>query len=115
MSVRLGRFVECSGVLPEEAHHCAYRNKFAYRKGLVSCDALLCMSHTLQSALDWKVSMREGSCGSISVQPLIGSTIRAFSINSTLWVLEVGVVNINTVSIRPTTAHYCQWSLEYTG
>ena len=31
----------------------------------------------------------EGSCRLISVQPLIGLTIRAFSIDSALWVLEV--------------------------
>ena len=44
VSVRLGRFMECSGVLPT--------TQFAYRKGLGSCDALLCVSHTLQSALE---------------------------------------------------------------
>ena len=43
VSVRHGRFMERSGVLP-----CT---QFAYRKGLLNCDALLCMSHTLQSAL----------------------------------------------------------------
>ena len=43
VSVRLGRFMEHSDVLPT--------TKFAYRKGLGSCDALLCASHTLQSAL----------------------------------------------------------------
>ena len=40
VSVRLGRFMECSGVLPT--------TQFAYRKGLGTCDALLCGSHTLQ-------------------------------------------------------------------
>ena len=44
MSVRLGRFMERSGVLPT--------TEFAYRKGLGTCDALLCMFHTLQSALE---------------------------------------------------------------
>ena len=44
MSVRLGRFIECSGVLPT--------TQFAYQKGLGTCDALLCVSHTLQSALE---------------------------------------------------------------
>ena len=44
VSVRLGRFMECSGVLPT--------TQFAYRKGLDTCDALLCVSHTLQSALE---------------------------------------------------------------
>ena len=44
MSVRLGRFMERSGVLPT--------TQFVYRKGLVTCDTLLCVSHTLQSALE---------------------------------------------------------------
>ena len=43
VSVRLGRFMERSGVLPT--------TQFAYRKGLGTCDALLSVSHTLQSAL----------------------------------------------------------------
>ena len=36
--------MECSGVLPT--------TQFAYQKGLDACDAHLCMSHTLQSALE---------------------------------------------------------------
>ena len=44
VSVRLGRFMERSGVLPT--------TQFAYRKGLGTCDALLCMSHTLLSTLE---------------------------------------------------------------
>ena len=44
MSVRLGRFLECSGVLPTPY--------FAYRRGLGTYDALLRVSHTLQSALE---------------------------------------------------------------
>ena len=36
--------MERSGVLPT--------NQFAYRKGLGTCNALLCVSHTLQSALE---------------------------------------------------------------
>ena len=43
MSVRLGRFMERNGVLPT--------TQFTYRKGLGTCDTLLCLSHTLQSAL----------------------------------------------------------------
>ena len=43
-SVRLGRFMKRSGVLPT--------TQFANRKGLGTCDALLCVSHTLQSALE---------------------------------------------------------------
>ena len=39
VSVCLGRFMERSGVLPT--------TQFAYQKGLGTCDALLCVSHTL--------------------------------------------------------------------
>ena len=44
VSVRLGRFIKRSGVLPT--------TQFAYRNGLGTCDALLCLSHTLQSVLE---------------------------------------------------------------
>ena len=44
VSVRLGRFMERSGVLPT--------TQFAYRKGLGTCNALLCLSYALQSALE---------------------------------------------------------------
>ena len=44
VSVRLGRFMERSGVL--------LTTQFAYREGLGACDALLCVSHTLQSVLE---------------------------------------------------------------
>ena len=43
-SVRLGRTMEGNGVLPT--------TQFTYRKGLSTCDALLCVSHILQSALE---------------------------------------------------------------
>ena len=47
ISVRLSRFMErrgvAKGVLPT--------SQFAYKKGLETCDALLCVCHTLQSAL----------------------------------------------------------------
>ena len=45
VSVRLGRFMECRGVL-------LTTHQFAYRKGLGTCDALLCVAHTVQSALE---------------------------------------------------------------
>ena len=44
MSVHLGRFMELSGMLPT--------TKFVYRKVLGTCDALLCVSHTLKSAFE---------------------------------------------------------------
>ena len=44
VSVRLGHFMEGRGVLPT--------TQFAYRKGLGTCDAFLCVAHTLQNALE---------------------------------------------------------------
>ena len=44
VSVRLGRFMECRGVL--------LTTQFAYNKGLDTCDVLLCVAPTLQSALE---------------------------------------------------------------
>ena len=70
--------MEHCGVLPT--------TQFAYRKGLGTCDALLCVSHTLQSALE--SGQEPGLCRSTSALLLIGSTVREFSISSALWVLE---------------------------
>ena len=47
--VRLGRFMEGRGLLPT--------TQFAYRKGLGSCDALLCVAHTLHRML-WRLGRR---------------------------------------------------------
>ena len=44
VSVHLRCFMECRGVFPT--------TQFAYRKGLGTCDALLCVAHTSQSALE---------------------------------------------------------------
>ena len=44
VSVRLGQFMELNSVLPT--------TQFVYWKGLGTCDALLCVPHTLQSALE---------------------------------------------------------------
>ena len=44
VSARPGRFMEHSGVLPT--------HQFAYRKGLGTCEALLFVSHTEQTALE---------------------------------------------------------------
>ena len=43
VSVRLRRFMEGRGVIPT--------TQFANRKGLGTCDALLCVAHSSQSAL----------------------------------------------------------------
>ena len=58
VSVCLGRFMDSSGVLPT--------TQFAHQKGLGTCDALLCVSHMLQS--DWRVDKRLGSCRLTSVR-----------------------------------------------
>ena len=44
LSVRVGRFMEWRGVLSP--------TQFTCRKGIRTCDALLCVAHTLQSALE---------------------------------------------------------------
>ena len=44
VSVRHVRFMKGTGVLPT--------TQFAYRKGLATCDVLLCVAHTLQNALE---------------------------------------------------------------
>ena len=54
VSFRLGRFMERIGVLPT--------TQFAYRKGLGTYDALLCVSHTLHSELIKIEGSRQGSC-----------------------------------------------------
>ena len=74
VSVRLGRFIERSGVLPT--------NQFAYRKGLGTCDAFCALP--IHCKVHRRVDRRLGSCRLISVQPLIGSINMAFSISSAL-------------------------------
>ena len=57
--------------------------QFGYWKCLGTCHELLCASHTLQSALESEQEVRTMQI----VQPLIGPTIREFTISSFLWVL----------------------------
>ena len=54
---------------------------FAYRKGLGTCDALLCVAHTFQSALEMGQEAR--------IVKIDGSTVKGFSSSSVLWELEV--------------------------
>ena len=79
VSVRLGRFMERNGVLPT--------TQFAYRKGLSTCDALLFVFHTLQSALESGQEARIVQVDFSSAFDWVN--IGAFSIGSTLLVLEV--------------------------
>ena len=80
VSVYLERFIECSGVLPT--------TQFAYRKGLGTCDALLYVSHTLQSALESGQEARIVQIGFSAASDKVNH-LGSFSINSALLVLEV--------------------------
>ena len=82
VSVRLGRFMERSGVL------CALNLTLyiAYRKGLGTCEALFCVFHTLQNALE---SGQEARILQIDFSASFDRVNRAFSISSALWILEV--------------------------
>ena len=97
--VRLGVFMEPSGVLPT--------TQFAYWKGLGTCDALLSVSHTLQSALESGQEARIVQNDFSAAWTL--STIWAFSISSVQWELEFCLVYIDTLSIKPITESYGGW------
>ena len=103
VSVRLGQFMERSGVLPT--------TQVAYRKGLDACEALLCMSHTLRSA--WE-SGQEARIVQIDFSAAfdIGSTIGG------IWFCghwRYCVANVDTVSIISMTACYGELLSEQTG
>ena len=88
--------MECSGVLPT--------TQFAYRKGLGTCDALLCVSHTLQSAL-------ERGQKAMVVQIDFSAAFDRVNHQGILYKLcsvgiGVSVLSILTLSIRSITACY---------
>ena len=80
VSDRLGRCMECRGVLPT--------TQLTYSKGLGTCDAILCVAHTLQSALEMGQEARIVQID-FSAALLTRPTIRGFSSSSVLWELEV--------------------------
>ena len=80
VSVRLGRFMERSGVLPT--------TQFAYWKGLGTCDALLCVSNTLQSALESGQEARIVQIDFSAAFDMVNH-LGILYISSALWVLEV--------------------------
>ena len=88
--------MECSGVLP--------MIKFAYQKGLGTCDALLCMSHTLQSALE---SLQEPRIIQIDFSAAF-ERVNHKGILHKLCSVGIGgsVLSILTVSIISITARY---------
>ena len=79
VSIRLGRFMELSGVLQPPS----------LLIGKVWVPVMHFCACPIHCRVHWRVGRRLGSCRLISVQPLIGSTIWAFSISSALWILEV--------------------------
>ena len=85
--------------------------QFVYRKGVGTCDALVCVPHRLQSALE---SGQEVRIMQIDFSAAFDNiTIWAFSISSAPWVLEVlCCLYTDTVSIKPITARYGGWLSE---
>ena len=79
MSVHLGRFIVCRGVLPTK--------QIAYRKGLGICDALLCVTHTFQSALEMGQEARIVQIDLSAAFDKVNH--QGFSSSSFLWELEV--------------------------
>ena len=78
---------------------------FAYRKGLGTCDALLCVSHSLQSALE---SGQEARIVQIDFSAAF-DRVNHQGILYKLCSVCIGgfcVVYIDTVSIRSITASY---------
>ena len=98
VSVRLGRFMERSGVLPTTR----------LLIGKVWVPVMCFCACPIHCIVHWRVGKRLGSCRLISVQPLIWSTMRTFSISicSAVWVLEVLFVFADRVSVKPITACY---------
>ena len=97
--VCLRRFMERSGVLPT--------TQSVYRKGLGTYDALLCMSHTLQSTLE---SGQEARMVQIDFSAAI-DRVNHLGILYNLCSVGIGgsVFSILTVSIKPITARYGGW------
>ena len=101
VSVRLGRFIERNVVLPT--------TQFAYRKGLGTCDALLCMSHTLQSALE---SGQEARIVRINFSADLGVDHQDILYRFCSVGIVGSVLSILTVSVKPITEHYGGWFSE---
>ena len=100
VSVRLGRFTERSsdGILPAI--------QLAQRKGLGTCDARLCVSPTLQSALESGPEAR-------IVQVDFSDRVNHRGILYKLYSVDIGgyalSILIHAVSITPITARYGGW------
>ena len=95
--------MELSGVL--------LTTQFAYRKGLGTCDALLCVSHALQSALD---SGLEAKIIQIDFSAAF-DRVNHQRILYKLCSVGIGgsVLSVLTVSIKPITVRYGGWLLNW--
>ena len=102
VSVRLGRFMDRNGVLPT--------TQFAYRKGLGTCDALLCLSRTLQSALE---SGQEARIVQIDFSAAF-DRVNHLGILYMLCSMGIGGSGLSTltVSVKPIIVHYSGWKSE---
>ena len=87
--------MEHRGVLPTA--------KFAHRKSLGTCVTLLCLSHTLQSALEsgWRLGLYR----LILMQPLIGSTIKEFCVEFCSMGIGGSVLSILTQFLSNRSQH----------
>ena len=102
VSVRLGRYMERSGVLPT--------TQFAYLKGLGICDAVLCVSHTLQGALE---SGKEAIVVQIDFSAVFDRAnhqgilykLNSVGIGSSVWSMHVDTVSIKSITAC-TLRHY---------
>ena len=91
VSVHLGDFMECRGVLPT--------TQFTNRKGRGTCDALLCAAHTLQSTLEMGQEARIVQIDFSATFDRVNQTIRGFFSSSVLWELRFSAVCSDTVSL----------------
>ena len=87
--------MECSGVLPT--------TQFAYQKSLGTCDAVLCVSHTLQSALE---NGQEARIVQIDFSAAF-DRVNHLGILCGYW--RFCPVYIDTVPIKPITVSYGEW------
>ena len=83
--VRLGRFMKSSRTIYEM--QCFQKHSLLIRK--VCVFLMHFCARPIHCKDNWRASRRLGSYRLISVQTLIRSTIRGFTISSVLWVLEV--------------------------
>ena len=99
VSVRLGQFMERNGVLPT--------TQFAYRKGLGTCDAHLCVSHTLQSALESGQETRIVQIDFSAAFDRVNHQGILYGLCSVC--IGGSVMSIRTQSVKMITARYGGW------